>query len=158
MKPGKQRILAVAARTERIGCVVIENGELSYWIGSAEMAKDADQATKQLRVWVREFQPDVFVSENPDAPGKKSGVQLAILKAFCAIGEDEPIINLVVRRERPCRNVYEEARQLAEAFPELLGIVPQKPPIWKKEPYNLVFFEALALVRDAGLLQPSEGR
>lgn len=154
MKSGNQRILAVAARTERIGCVVVESGDLVFWEGSAEMAKDAEGAAKQLRAWIHEFQPDVVVSENPDAAGKKSGVQIPILQAFVEVGQDVQAVNLVVRRERPFQNVYDEAKSLAEEFPDLEGMVPEKPPIWGKEPYNLVFFEALALVRDAGLLQP----
>lgn len=157
MRPGNQRILAVAARTERIGCVIVENGDLIFWEGSTEMAKDAEGAAKQLRVWIQEFQPDVIVSENPAAAGKKSGVQIPILRAFVEVGHDEPIINLVVRRERPYQNVYDQAKRLAEEFPDLEGMVPDKPPIWGKEPYNLVFFEALALVRDAGLLKPLVG-
>lgn len=157
MKSGNQRILAVAARTERIGCVIVENGDLIFWEGSAEMAKDAAGAAKQLRAWIHEFQPDVVISENPDVAGRKGGVQIPILRAFVEVGQDEPIVNLVVRRERPHRNVYEEANRLAEEFPDLEGMVPKKPPIWGKEPYNLVFFEALALVRDAGFLRPLAG-
>lgn len=154
MKSGNQRILAVAARTERIGCVVVESGDLVFWEGSAEMAKDAEGAAKQLRAWIHEFQPDVVVSENPDAAGKKSGVQIPNLRAFVEVGRDEQAINLVVRRKRPFQNVYDEAKRLAEEFPDFEGIVPEKPPIWGKEPYNLVFFEALALMRDAGMLKP----
>jgi hypothetical protein len=157
MTPGNQRILAVAARTERIGCVIVENGDLIFWEGSAEMAKDATSAGKQLRAWIREFQPDVVVSENPDAAGKKGGIQIPILKTFVAVGQDESVVNLVVRRKRLFKNVYDEARRLAVEFPDLEGMVPEKPPIWGKEPYNLVFFEALALVRDAGLLKRLSG-
>ncbi|WP_197917298.1 hypothetical protein [Thiosulfatihalobacter marinus] len=137
--------------------MVVESGDLVFWEGSAEMAKDADGAAKQLRAWIQEFQPDVVVSENPDAAGKKSGVQIPILQAFVEVAQDVQAVNLVVRRERPFQNVYDEAKRLAEEFPDLEGMVPEKPPIWGKEPYNLVFFEALALMRDAGLLQPLAG-
>lgn len=154
MTPNKQRVLAVAARSGRIGCVVVENGDLIFWQGSQKEAASKEQAVKCLRDWIREFRPDVLVSENPDAAGDKYGEQIPILQGFAEAGQDLPIVNLVVRRERPFDNVYEEAAHLAQQFPDLKDMVPKKPPIWMNEPYRLVFFEALALVRDAGLLNP----
>ena len=150
---GPARVLSVAARAERIGCVVLENGELMYWEGSSAAAIDAEAAADRLRRWLRASRSDVLVSEDPVSPGSKHGKQLAILMAFAEVGDEEPVISLQVSRQRPFQNVYEEARHLAEQFPDLAEIVPEKPPIWGKEPYNLVFFEALALVRDGGLLE-----
>ncbi|MEW9920372.1 hypothetical protein AB2B41_12220 [Marimonas sp. MJW-29] len=107
----------------------------------------------KLKDWIAEFAPDVLVTENPDAPGRKRGLQIDILKRFDAIGQELPIINLLVRRRQSFRNAYEEAADLARQFPDLAMMVPAKPPIWGNEPYNLILFEALVLMREAGLLK-----
>ena len=153
MESNRQRVLAVAARTGRIACVVLDDGELVIWDASEKAGSSAEEAAKKLRIWVREFKPDVLVSENPDAAQQKSGVQIPILKAFTAVGEDLGILNLVVQRKKRFRNAYVEASHLGEQFPDLAHLVPKKPRIWESEPYNLACFEALALAREAGLLK-----
>lgn len=149
-----QRVLSVAARTGRIACVVLDEGELVIWDASEKGSFSATDAAKKLRAWVKEFKPDVLITENPDAAWKKRGVQIPILKALASVGEDLGIQNLVVRRTRRFANAYVEAKHLGEQFPDLAHLVPKKPQIWQSEPYNLACFEALALVREAGLLKP----
>lgn len=150
-----QRVLAVAARTGRLGCVIIDDGDLVIWDTSEVAAKSATRAARKLRKWIEEFQPSVLVTENPDAAGRKSGMQISILKAFIEVGEELPMPSLVVRRVRQFDNAYLEAAHFTVQFPDLAPLKPEKPPIWGKEPYSLVCFEALALARDAGLLQPT---
>ena len=154
MRVGSQRILAVTARTERIGCVVVEDGDLVFWQGSASVSGHPEQAGEQLARWIREFRPDIVISQDPDAAGRKRGAQLDVLRTFARVGAEAPVVNLFVRRRQPFANAYLEAQYLASHFPDLEDMVPTKPPIWRKESYSLVFFEALALVRDAGLLKP----
>ena len=144
------RILAVAIRTERIGCVLIEGASLRYWEGSARAAKSPERATEQLCRWIQFCEPDVLVTADPST----SEAQRPILEAFARVGRDASMVNLLIRRRYPCKNIYEEAAALANRFPAFKEIVPEKPPIWRKQPYRLVFFDALALIRDAGLLAP----
>jgi len=151
-----QRVLAVTARTGRLGCVVVDDGDLVIWDTSEKGAASPEAAGAKLRAWIAEYRPDVLVSENPDAAGRKHGLQIEILKTLAEIGQDLPLLNLVVRRHRRFHNAYEEAQDLGAQFPELSMMVPQKPPIWGNEPYNLVLFEALVLVREAGLLRPRD--
>ncbi len=146
------RILAVSARSERIGYVVVENDDLLFWEGTTA-AKDPYIAAAHLFSWIQMFRPDVVISENPETPGRKSGKQIAILRAFAEVSDREPPVSLLVRRRRLYVNLYEEAKHLARRFPDMKELVPEKPPIWRKEPYRLIFFEALSLIRDAGLLQ-----
>jgi hypothetical protein len=154
MESRAQRVLSVAARTGRIACVVLDDGDLVIWDASEKAASSASEAAKKLRAWVQEFKPDVLITENPDATRKKRGVQIPILKAMASVGEDSALLNLVVRRTKRFRNAYIEAAHLGEQFPDLAHLVPKKPAIWQREPYNLACFEALALVREAGLLKP----
>jgi LmbE family N-acetylglucosaminyl deacetylase len=149
-----QRALAVAARTGRLGCIVVDDGDLVIWDTSEKGAGSPRRAAAKLRAWIAEYNPDVLVTENPDAAGRKHGQQVEILQTFLALGQELPLINLVVRRHRRFRNAYEEAADLASQFPDLALMVPKKPPIWGNEPYNLVLFEALVLMREAGLLKP----
>ena len=148
-----QRVLSVAARTGRIACVVLDDGDLEIWAASEKAASSATEAAKKLRAWLQEFKPDVLISENPDTARKKRGVQIPILKTLASVGEDSGLRNLVVRRERRFRNAYIEAAHFGQKFPDLTHLVPKKPAIWQGEPYNLAFFEALALARDAGFLK-----
>ncbi len=154
MRVGSQRVLSVATRTERVGCVVMEDGDLMFWQGAANAGRDPMEAGARLARWVRDYRPDIIVSQDPNAPGRKHGTQVDILRAFARVAGEAVAVNLVVRREHPFENVYVEAQHLAAQFPDLQDMTPEKPPIWRKEPYRLVFFEALALVRDAGLLAP----
>lgn len=150
-RPQRQRLLSVSARSGRIGCVVIEDGDLKFWQGFETSNKVSAEVLEHVKFWMQTYRPDVFISEHPDAAGSKSGKQIEILQALADFGQDQTILNMVVRRTRPFANAYEEAAQLARHFPVLQEIVPKKPPIWSTEPYRLVFFDALALVRDAAM-------
>jgi len=152
MTRSQQRVLAVAARCGRLGAVVVDAGDLIIWDTSGKGAKSVNGAVAALKGWIEEFQPDVIVTENPDCAGRKKGRQLRILRAFADVGQEATALNLVIRRERKFENAYEEAAQFAAQFPDLAPLIPAKPPIWGNEPYGLIYFEALALVRDAGLL------
>lgn len=153
MAPKNQRALAIASRSGRLGCVVVDDGDLVIWDTSEKGAGSVNAAAVKLKEWIAEFNPDVLVTENPDAPGRKHGLQIDILKRFNSIGQELSIASLVVRRRQSHRNAYEEASELAGQFPDLSAMVPEKPPIWGSEPYNLILFEALVLVREAGLLK-----
>ncbi len=153
MPANRSRVLSVAVRTGRMACVVLDDGDLIIWDASRKAVKNPAQAARKLRRWIREFRPDVLITENPDSAGQKRGAQIKILKTLISVGEDQPILNMAVRRERRFKNAYLEAEDLGHQFPDLRHLVPKKPPIWKSEPYNLACFEALALARDAGVLE-----
>jgi len=150
------RVLSVAARAGRVGIVVLNEGTLALWEASEHAAVSGDAAAAKLRQWIKDYQPDCLVSENPDSATNKSGIQIPILKALAEFGEDQDILNLVVRRVQPFANAYEEAESFVKRFPELKAYVPKKPRIWQSEHYRLVIFEALAMAREAGLLNAEQ--
>ncbi len=147
-----RRVLSVSARSGRLGCVLLDAGHLRGWTTSERGAKSAAAGAKVLRRWYNGFEPEVLVSENPDAPCRKGEKQKSILQAFIATGDELPVHNLVVVRRRRLRNIYLEAEVLTRRYPQLNPFLPKKLPIWKHEPYRLVIFEALVLAQDAGLL------
>lgn len=153
MNGNGQRVLAVAARTGRLACVVLDDCQLVIWDASEKAASSEDEAAKKLRAWVHDFKPDILVTENPDAARKKGGLQIPILQVLASVGDDLPIPNLVVQRKRRFPNAYVEAAHLGNQFPDLAHLVPKKPPIWKGEPYNLACFEALVLAHEGGFLR-----
>jgi len=56
---------------------------------------------------------------------------------------------MIVPRHLTYANLYVEAESLAEQFPDLKPCLPAKPQIWHNEPRQLVYFEALALLKQA---------
>ncbi|MBL4767780.1 MAG: hypothetical protein JKY94_08715 [Rhodobacteraceae bacterium] len=143
----KRRVLAVAARTGRIGCVILVAGELKDWQISRIGARSSTQATRVLRRWMVQYQPDTMISEHPETATRKSNRQRGILAAFAAIGEEEDALNISVTREKRYRNIYAEAAALAGQYPLIREKLPDKPPIWMPEPRNMIYFEALAMAR-----------
>ena len=152
-----RRILAVSARSGRLGYVLLEDQELLLWGTSEQAARSAERAAQKLSDWVEEFVPDVLVTESPGAGCYKQRRQLAILRAFVRVGKSLAIEHRAVRRRHARTNLYLDAKAVAERIPELARLVPKKPPIWVTEPYRLVCFEAVVLVEDSGLLVAEEG-
>ena len=133
--------------------MVLDVGDLVIWDAPRRAAQSEALAAKKLRRWIKEFRPEVIVTENPDCAGQKSGAQIEILKALASVAEDHPVLNIIACRKKRFKNAYLEAEDLGQQFPDIQHLVPKKPQIWKPEPYFLACFEALALVREAGLLK-----
>lgn len=146
------RIMTVAARSGRLGYALVIDGRLTHWGTSEKGAASPSSAAAMLRTWVARYAPDILVSERPDVSSRKGAKQRAILRVFASLGEDLPLLNIVIARRHRYANIYAEAEAVGLQFPELATKVPKKPPIWESEPYRLVYFEALALLFDAGLI------
>jgi hypothetical protein len=153
MRAKARRVLSVAVRTGRMACILLDGGELVFWATSRKAAKTKERAATKFRKWIEEFRPDLLVTENPDCAGQKRGAQIKILKILFTVAEDQPIPNIAVCREKRFRNAYLDAEEFGRQFPDISHLVPKKPPIWKGEPYQLACFEALAMARDAGILE-----
>ncbi len=153
MASERSPILGVAARSGRLGWVLLEERQLVCWGTSQKGAASPRAAARLLQRWIDDFDPSVLVTENPDATRHKGKKQRAILAAFMEVARDRPLRHHAIGRNRRRANIYRDAEGLVNHFPELAAQVPKKPQIWVTEPYRLVYFEALLLVRDAGLLE-----
>lgn len=143
MPTNASRVLAIAARTKRVGCVHLVDGKLVDW-GYAEI-DTVEEAVAKLYGWLETYKPNCLISENPETAFRKSGMQIPVLQAFVEIGKDQPVLNILLTRKKTHKNLYLEAESLAEKFPDITSRVPNKPPIWLPEHRNLVYFDALAL-------------
>lgn len=138
-------MLVLAAKTGRIGCVLLVDGVLKDWKISENGSKSGNAAVQVFRTWLADYQPDLVVSENPDTASRKGEKQRAILKVFADVAEELPLLNMVVARKRRFKNLYLEAAALAERHEAIAALVPSQPPIWLPQPRQMVYFEALAL-------------
>lgn len=142
---GNRRVLSLAARTGRIGCVYLMNGELKDWALSCKGSMSKENASEVFKQWIDHYSPDTIISENPDTATRKSSQQKTILKVFADIAEDSPALNILVSRQKTHKNIFVEAVALAERYPLIKDKVPKHPPIWMPEPRNTIYFEALAM-------------
>lgn len=147
-----RRVLSVAARSGRLGFVLLTGETLASWGTSEKGAKDIDAALERLHSWVVEYDPDVLITEDPERSHNKGKKQRAIMQAFLSVAKDWSLEHHIAIRQAQVTNLYKDAAEVAKAFPELADQVPEKPPIWTAEPYRLVYFEALVLARDAGFI------
>ena len=139
------KVLAIAVATGRVGYVFLDGRNLIDW----QISKKANKSTKQARAyaqkWIKRFKPDVVVTERTTKPCKKGDHAKSIIAAIAKVAEDTDLLDVSVPRLRAFKNKYEEARELASQFPDLLVRVPKEPRIWQSEPFSTTYFEALAL-------------
>jgi len=141
----QERVLAVAAKTGRIACVLLRGGKLNDWNISRVGAKSPKQAGVVFKRWLEQFQPDTIISEDPKAAKRKSELQRDILRTFSKLAKKSPASNILVTRKKTHKNIYKQARALAKLHPAIAHKVPKQPPIWMPEPRDTAYFEALAM-------------
>ena len=80
-----------------------------------------------------------------DQHSKKGQKSRDLIGTVARTAEQNYLLDVSVKCPRPTHNKYEDAKALAERFPELLPWGPKKRRIWEPEPRNTIYFEALAL-------------
>jgi len=145
MTSDNRRILICAARIDQLCVLFMRGKELCDWQVSRKGARNPKAAATQMRKWIDEFRPDILISENPDTASRKGEKNTNILRAIAAVCEDNPALNMIVTRAQRYKNLYEEAAILAMRYPQLMQWSPKKQPIWKSEPRNVIYFEALSM-------------
>ncbi len=146
-------ILSLAVRRGTLCMLFFRGRKLCDWRCSKKAAQSPDLATDTLRNWIARYRPEVVISQNPDAAGRKGQATIAILADIARVIEDADLQALIVTRAPRFENLYAEAADLAERYPVLKSRCPRKPPCYGSEPRALVYFEALAMAH-----QVFEGR
>lgn len=141
----KDRVLAMAVATGRIGYVFCVNGTLRDWRLSRKAARDAPAARAFAETWIANLRPNVVVTEYLPNETRKSNRTRELIHTIAAVAVQKELHSVEVFRTSEYANKYEEAAALVKRFPELTLWVPKKPKIWQNEPINTVYFEALAL-------------
>jgi len=139
------KVLAIAAATGRIGCVFFIGGRLKHWAMSVKASKSPKLAAKQTAQWIDELEPDVLITEKVGKHSHKGKLSKQLVAATTKVAENQHLNVIVVPRVQNFQNKYEEAKELAKQYPDILPWVPKRPRIWESEPRNMIYFEALAL-------------
>ena len=156
MNARRLTVLALAARCSRVGYVLIVDGLAKDWALSRVASLDPQAASTYLAGWIDRFNPNVIVLEDYQSAGRKADRTKTILKALQHTAATSSAVVTSLVREQTYPNKFVEAHDLVERFPELAAWVPRRPRLWEREPRNLVYFEALALAVQSGVL-PNEG-
>ena len=145
MREPKQRMLVLSVRNGCMGCVLLIGGVVKDRRMSISGVATIDTAAKALRSWIKDYEPDIVISENPSSAVRKGIKQRAILKRIAHVAETSLCLNIVVTRKRMHKNRYKHANALGEHFKSVKHLVPKEPPIWMPEPRKMVYFEALSM-------------
>ncbi|MCR9195130.1 MAG: hypothetical protein NXH88_10375 [Hyphomonas sp.] len=148
-------VMALAARYGRVGYVVIVDGMPIEWQLSKRASQDTERASNRLADWINEHGPNAIVVEDHRSADRKSDKTRSILAALQQTAKSSVAMTVTIAREQHHPNRYAEAAHYARRFPNLAPWLPKRPRPWKREPHNLVYFEALALAEQAGFL-PAE--
>lgn len=140
-----RRLLALAAGSGRVGAVCLVGGELKDWRMSVKAAGTPELAAAQTQAWIDHLTPDVVVTEEFRAAGRKGEKTLAIIAAMAEVADRAQVIWVRVAHDHPYRNKYEEAEELARRYPEIRAWLPPTRKFYDNEPRNTVLFEALSL-------------
>ncbi len=139
------KVLAIAVATGRMGYVFFYGGELCHWGKVCKASESPALALRQTKKWIKRFKPDVVITEDIGKQSRKGRASRAIIAALARYASDLKVSDIVITRAQRFQNKYEEAKALAQQFPDLMPWVPAKPRIWESEPRSTIYFEALAL-------------
>ena len=138
--------LAVAVRTGCIAYVYLENGKPVRWGMSRKATKSTQNAAQIVKSWLDDFSPDLLISENSETAYSKGVRSRQILETIGELFETADGLNVRLTRVQSYQNKFQEAKALAQKYPELKHLCPLQPPIWMPKPRNLSYFEALSFV------------
>jgi hypothetical protein len=142
-------VLSIAARSGRIAYVFFDGSELKAWSTSRKGSKNARTASAVVGGWIAEFVPDIIIVEDYRTATRKGRNTKAIIRAIENVAKNTSAGICVVDRKQMFKNNIDEARQFAQQYPELKAWVPDRPKLWESEPRNIIYFEALALAKQA---------
>lgn len=149
MTTERPRVLSVAVASRKIAYVLLFDGDLKDWQISRAGGMSAPRGRSFLRMAIARFKPDLVVIEYPYGSTRKHGTSREILMALAQELEDSAEPHRLVDRNQAYANKYVEAAALAELFPEIAPWLPKPRRLWDNEPPEMIYFEALALAREA---------
>jgi len=149
MASNSPAVLSIAARSGRIAYVFFDGMELKAWSTSRKGSKNARAASAVVGSWIAQFVPDVIIVEDYRTATRKGRNTKAIIRAIENVAKNTSAGTCLVNRKQMFKNNIDEAREIAKQYPELKAWVPSKPKLWESEPRNIIYFEALALAKQA---------
>lgn len=155
---GKERILAIALRSQRLGFAVIEGSvELLHW-GMIHYKRNEKQrvraAARRIAILFARFVPSVVAIEKSAAevalnPSGPRALYRMMRKEAARRSVPVCLLNRIKVREAFCdfgvRSKDDIAALLARMFPELQPKLPPKRKVWEPEHFSMPLFDAVAL-------------
>lgn len=145
------RMLAFAVATKRAAFVVIDRHELVDWGVSVKAAESAAEITAWANSVIEATTPEVVITERLDGSCRKGENTRALITVVSSLAATHAVLDIAVSRPHGHPSKYEEAADLAERYPALLGWLPRKRRAMDNETRNTVLFEAVALAEKVRL-------
>ena len=139
------RLMSISVCCHRMGYVLFVDGQLLDWAVSKKAARDVEAAQQVLEGWLRDLAPDVVVTEALTEKSRKGQRTADCLARVADVLASRGTLQVPVVRERPFKDKYAEAEQLAKCYPVLEDWVPEKRKCYQDEPSSVTLFEAVAL-------------
>jgi hypothetical protein len=140
--------MAIAVSTGRVAYVLLIDGVLCDWGGARSAGRGALQARRQAHRWFLKLRPDIVVTEDVAPQSRKSLRTRAVISAINSAAAEAQLFDISVPRVQRHANKYDEARALAERFPEIAAWVPKPRRLWEGIAPKVLYFEALALAAE----------
>ena len=151
------RVLAIAVATGKIGHVLLMGDRLLDWGLSRKASSSTTTAAEHTQRLINELKPDVVVTEKIGTETRKGSKTGELIATVAEIASHNYLLDVSVERIQRFKDKYEEAKAIAEHFPELLPWVPRKRRLWEPEPRNTIYFEAMVLALATTRPQPLSG-
>jgi len=144
------KVIALAAATGRIGCVLLVGSTVVQCKMLRKSRLKTRDAARQTRVWIEAMNPEALITENVGFRSRKSKRTIRNIHAIIDEGRNADLIVVTVLRERHFKNKYDEAVALARQHPEMTPYLPRRNrKCFDAEPRTLILFEALSMAHAA---------
>ena len=144
-----RRVLVIAVASGRVGHVFLDHREVVGHGMSRKASTGTSEAGAHAAKLIENFRPDIVVTEKVLANSKKGDTTIEVIEAITSVAEMADVTDLNVVRSHSFDNRFNEARDLAERYPEMRPYLPRTRKPWEAEPKALIYFEALSLFESA---------
>lgn len=156
MRPDGERVLAVAVRNNRVGFVLLIDGEPMQWGKSRLAFRGPRAAARILSGWIAKTHAETVIVEDPQTAQRKGRKSKAVMRRLAATAEKSRLEVMIVQRVFKHPNLFLETCAFLERFPVLETVSASERRPWDSEDPNYVYFEALALGEIACAVSPEE--
>lgn len=149
-------LLAVSVASGRVGYVYMEGTQLRDWAVTTTVCGQSTDLVAFVQELINTLKPDIVVTEKCDDNCKKGNRTRDFIHAMARLASQNYVLDISVPRPRLFPSKHEEAVQMVERHPDLVGYLPnRKRRSFDFEPRNMIVFEALALA-EAVIFGPPE--
>lgn len=145
MKAEYRNVLAMAAASGKLGHVFLIDGTPFDWGASKEASSSPRQAYEYTKKKIAYYQPDLLVTELVTDKSKKGQYSRSLINMIAKAAQDADVQWSLITRQQSYDNKFQEAKALADRFPEIRPTLPPPRHWWQTEDPRMIIFEAVAL-------------